>query len=338
MQKGIYTELPIDSDTLTLGDLQLDIKALKHQSNIAFDTFTASITTGTEQTLPTIYNFSDVIISDIPKLIIGKEKINSGTPPAISTPTKKQIIVFFTSILAHILLVIALWFAAKDSAISKTKFMQSLPEVKTIKSYLYAKPVVKKPKTITTIQAPEITQAKDLEKAEPTQKPIMAKPTIKKAVAAEAETHIETAVNKIENASTNQTSKEKTPTPTKQRTFSAYGQLSKLRDSINKSIMQKEIDDKNGTRTLSGMTPNPFPVPHSTIQLTPEQIKEKNTSNFGGGTITKVGDGLCTIEREQMLGSPIEASVSAFACGESDFDKSFRAHMQKVNKKINPVN
>lgn len=338
MQKGIYTELPIDNKTLTLGDFQLDINTLNHQSNISCNAVTASISTGIESSLPSVYNFSDVIISDIPKLIIGKEKANNGTPPALNSPPKKQIIVFFTSILAHILLVIALWFAAKDTAISKTKFMQSLPEVKTIKSYLYAKPVVKKPKTITTIQAPEITQAKDLEKAEPTQKSITAKPTIKKAVAAEAETNIETAVNNIKNASANQTSKEKTPTPTKQRTFSAYGQLSKLRDSINKSIMQKELDDKNGTRTLSGMTPNPFPVPHSTIQLTPEQIKEKNTSNFGGGTITKVGDGLCTIEREQMLGSPVEASVSAFACGESDFDKSFRAHMKKINKKINPVN
>jgi len=41
-------------------------------------------------------------------------------------------------------------------------------------------------------------------------------------------------------------------------------------------------------------------------------------------SITKYDNGICTIERTQFLGSSVEGSSSAFACGKNKFDKSFR--------------
>jgi hypothetical protein len=78
-----------------------------------------------------------------------------------------------------------------------------------------------------------------------------------------------------------------------------------------------------------------IPVPHSIQNLTPAQEKEKNTIRMSDNiSITRLGNGYCTIERKQFNGSPVPASSSGFACGESDFDKSFKAHMKKVNDKI----
>jgi hypothetical protein len=68
-----------------------------------------------------------------------------------------------------------------------------------------------------------------------------------------------------------------------------------------------------------------------------EEVHEKNTLKMSDNiSITKHDNGTCIIEREQFLGSPVEGSTSAFACGESKFDKSFREHMRKVQNKIMP--
>ena len=49
-------------------------------------------------------------------------------------------------------------------------------------------------------------------------------------------------------------------------------------------------------------------------------------------SITKYDNGICTIERTQFLGSSVEGSSSAFACGKNKFDKNFREHMNKYKK------
>jgi hypothetical protein len=75
-------------------------------------------------------------------------------------------------------------------------------------------------------------------------------------------------------------------------------------------------------------------VPKPIVPLTIDQQKKLNTSSSHVGSITKNDNGTCTIQREQILGSPIEATTSYFGCGESKFDKSFREHMKKVQTKL----
>ncbi|MBL4764410.1 MAG: hypothetical protein JKX67_03890 [Colwellia sp.] len=121
-------------------------------------------------------------------------------------------------------------------------------------------------------------------------------------------------------------------------TFSAYKQLNNLRSAINDKIITEQLSELQQFRSPSVMHGKQFPVPHSTIQMTAEQKKTQNTTRMSDSiSITKYDNGLCVINREQFFGSPIEASSSAFACGESKFDKSFRAHMKKVQEKLMPV-
>ena len=123
-----------------------------------------------------------------------------------------------------------------------------------------------------------------------------------------------------------------------QATFSAYKQLNNLRSSINEKIMADELSKLQQFRSPSVMHGEQIPVPNSTIQLTPEQEREKRITRMSDDiSITKYDNGMCTIERKQMLGSPVEGSSSMFACGESKFDQNFRAHMQKVRDKIIPA-
>ena len=72
-------------------------------------------------------------------------------------------------------------------------------------------------------------------------------------------------------------------------------------------------------------------------KLTPEQVREKNTTKVSSDiSIIKNDNGTCIIEREQFLGSPVEGSTSVFSCGESKFDRDFREHMKKIQDKIAP--
>ena len=82
------------------------------------------------------------------------------------------------------------------------------------------------------------------------------------------------------------------------------------------------------------MDGEPFPVPKTLVPLTADQQHKLNTSTSHVGSITKNDNGTCTIQREQILGSPVAATTSYFSCGESKFDKSFREHMQKVQAKL----
>ena len=120
-------------------------------------------------------------------------------------------------------------------------------------------------------------------------------------------------------------------------TFSSFSQLQNLRKSIKEKQISQALEERHVSRSLSVMDGAQIPVPHSKKQISPEQIKEKNTMKMSGSiSITKNDNGTCIIEREQFLGSPVEASTSFFSCGESKFDKSFREHMKKVQDKIVP--
>ena len=116
--------------------------------------------------------------------------------------------------------------------------------------------------------------------------------------------------------------------------FSSYDRLSRLRKNIESQQRQQAFGELTQKRSASSMDGEQFPVPKTIVPLTAEQQYILNTSTSHVGSITKNNNGTCTIYREQVLGSPVEATTSYFACGESDFDKSFREHMQKVQAKL----
>ncbi len=271
----------------------------------------------------------EVTPSDIPKTFIEKdvqllgESVKNGD---------KQAKTFLISIFIHFALLAALVLLAKTSQLTMPA------EVKAIKSYLYKKPV----KKVQPVQAPteKVTEsqptaptkiAKPLETKPPKTKTAEPKPKAKQTKQAAKVTP------QSPTKSSPQTAQDLKAAQPQTKSLSAYGQLNKLRNSINQQILEKDFQEYQAVRSHSKMHAQPFPVPHSEVQLTPDQIKEKNTSNYGGGTITKLDNGLCIIEREQFIGSPVEASTSAFNCGESKFDASFREHMKKVQEKLAPV-
>ena len=231
---------------------------------------------------------------------------------------------FLASILVHVVLLILLLFVAE-----KKQPQQLDITPKAIKSYLYKMP----PKAVTVKQAqikPEVTPEKIVDLKD--KKIITDKKKIKKskALASAASSKPLSAV--VKNQSISKVSKPA------QTTFSAYKQLNSLRDSINEKMMNQELAELQQFRSPSVMHGKQIPVPHSNEQLTPEQEREKRTTKMSNDiSITKYDNGVCTITREQFLGSPVEGSSSAFACGESKFDKSFREHMKKVRDKILPV-
>lgn len=124
--------------------------------------------------------------------------------------------------------------------------------------------------------------------------------------------------------------------PTPVQTSSPYGNLNKLRDSINQNIIANEMYQQQQTRSPSVMHGDEIPVPHSTIQKSEIQKREEATTSYGEGVdVIKGDDGLCFVERDLgAVGIEGVKSSQAFACGESKFDRSFREHMKKVREKL----
>ena len=237
---------------------------------------------------------------------------------------KRHYLTILVSVFVHLFLALLLFFTAEKYQPKQVEIIN-----KAIKSYLYempAKPVVVK-------QAAEEVKVKDKEKLK-----IEIKPEALESN--NITTNVTSTVSLSSKPKSEPKSKLSTKTKTKtkkpiQATFSAYKQLNSLRNSINEKIMADELSDLQQFRSPSVMHGEQVPVPHSTEQLTPEQKREKNTTKMSDDiSITKYDNGICTIERKQFLGSPVEGSSAAFACGESKFDKSFREHMKKVRDKI----
>ena len=260
---------------------------------------------------------------------------------------KKHCRTVLVSILVHIVSLILLLFVAEKQQAEQEKQIKIIP--KAIKSYLYKMPV--KPVKVQPVKAqPEIVKVQpaivkkevkqELSKDEKIEKVVDIKQ--KKLIIQQEEIQKAITPNKtfklaiIPDPLSTKT-KSQNPQPA-QATFSAYKQLNNLRNSINAKMMAQEVSNLQKFRSPSVMHGEQIPVPHSNKQLTAEQVRVQNTTKMSNNiSITKYDNGHCIIEREQFLGSPVEASRSAFACGESKFDKSFRAHMKKVQAKLLPV-
>lgn len=234
------------------------------------------------------------------------------------------------SVLAHIFLLVWLLFFDYQKVKEKTKPVNSAK--KAIESYLYKMPkpnlVVEKLVPKPELKLPQETRPKKVEKTEKVAK--NRNINEKKAVQAGKRS------GKLVNYSVN--NQPKTALLKAKENFSSYKQLDNLRNAINKQIMMQELAELQQFRSPSIMHGEQIPVQHSNVQLTPEQVRGKNTIKMSDSiSITKLDNGLCIIERDQFLGSPIEGSSAAFSCGESKFDKSFREYMKKIQDKYAPI-
>lgn len=237
-----------------------------------------------------------------------------------SYPFKRHYLAILVSTAVHFLLAFLLFFFAEEHQLKQANTTK-----KSIKSYLYKMPP--KPVIIESLATNRVTEEN----------------TVKKEIKVEKKPDVLSS-NKVP---TNEPSPVSFPSKSKpnskvqkpiQATFSSYKQLDSLRNSINEKIISQGITEFQQFRSPSVMHGEQIPVPHSTKQLSPEQEREKNITKMSDDiSITKYDSGICTIERKQFLGSPVEGSIAAFSCGESKFDKGFREHMKKVRDKLLPV-
>ena len=224
---------------------------------------------------------------------------------------RKHYFAIAVSIVVHLLLVLLLFFIAAKPQIKEIKTSKQ-----AIDSYLYKMPIKRIVKPIARQAPPKKAEQREvIEQKKPA-------PDVTSIAPLAVKANTETKTKKVV-----------------QTTFSAYQQLDNLRRTINEKMMADELSELQQFRSLSLMHSQQESIPHSVIPLTPEQEREIKTTRMSDDiSITKHDNGICTIERKQMLGSPIEGSSSAFACGESKFDKSFREHIKKVQEKLLPIN
>jgi hypothetical protein len=120
------------------------------------------------------------------------------------------------------------------------------------------------------------------------------------------------------------------------RNFSALGQLNNLQKALKDKMIKQESYRYSQKKTASILDGTPSLVPHSTKQLTADEIKKSTSKQMSSDLlITKGDDGRCTIERDlTAVGIEGVKSVEGFNCGKSKFDKNFQEHMKKVLKKL----
>lgn len=242
-----------------------------------------------------------------------------------------------TSVIIHILLLLTLVFGAAQTP---APLIQNKPKATAIKSFLYVAPKQKPQKIIEPLQAvhqPVITTQTIPKTPIPKKAPIektdkaLDKPQTEKSkkVAAQSKTFVQNGSD-----TTNKNTAEKSNQAIGKKTFSSYDKLSRLRKKLRNQEQAQAFEQLIQQRSASIMDGDQFSVPKTIIPLTREQKYKKNTNTSHVGSITKNDNGTCTIRREQILGSPVHATTSIFACGESNFDKSFREHMKKVQEKL----
>ena len=231
------------------------------------------------------------------------------------------------SVIIHLLLLLVLIYSAKKlpSTVKPNKIKPT-----AIKSFLYVKP--KKPTTISTPTIDKTTTQVSTAKADPK----VSNPKVAEKVKAKQPSTEKALPPNKSLTNTNKklkASDTKVQIPSKKK-FSSFEHLSRLKNKLDQQNRVQAFNEETKHRSVSSMH-EPLPlVPKTIVPLTRDQQKELNTSTSHVSSITKNKNGTCTIHREQILGSPVEATTSMFACGEDDFDRSFRLHMQKVQSKL----
>lgn len=276
--------------------------------------------------------------SALPSLCISSADGASNNRP-LSPPKRKRVSHFILSAAVHSIILYALLQVSHSTIkFAVTKSKQTTQPIQPIKSFLYQRPAKKPISTSTSTSQPALPNQKQqaprqalTKKAQPI-KPTKPATTLPQKAAMPKQEETQKAL--ANNSPKKQDSQPVKSTTQPAKAFSALDQLEKLRGTINQNMLDKSFKQYRVKRSASKMHAPQIPVPHSKPVLSTEQKKQRKTSNYGGGRIIKNDNGTCTIERDQMLGSPVEASVSYFSCGETQREKSFRLHMKKVQQKL----
>ena len=130
-------------------------------------------------------------------------------------------------------------------------------------------------------------------------------------------------------------SPEPIPLP-KNKKLDSFTQLQRLRSQLKNKATLAVDNPYQDAQPPSIFNPTVKAVPHSVPLKDEEKIREQNTKNMGAGiAITKGEDGLCSVTQDMSAyGLSEGSSTQFFNCGESNFDKSFREHMQAVKAKL----
>lgn len=246
------------------------------------------------------------------------------------------------SVLTHVGVAILL---IKSTNFSSTHVAKKTP---AIKSYIYTPPAIKKTPAI-LLPKPEAVKT---EKEQPKKKIVPIETAVVKEKKISEKTVQPSTLSELEKATVVKAKTEldklldeiKPPKKLLQQknikaksiSRSAYSQLAKLNETLEQRFVENEAFERYRARSASVLDGEPFPVPHSIQQLTPEQQKEKNTTKMSDDlAIIKGDDGLCYIEQDlTSVGIEGVKAISGFKCGQSKFDKNFKAHMNKVLKKL----
>jgi hypothetical protein len=249
----------------------------------------------------------------------------------------------FISVLLHLLVLFSLTY----STIKQPKIIKlDKATIPPIKSFLYSVP--KKIPNKKIISKQDIAKKSIASRSIDEKKPLQKLEPLKVAVTMPINNSLKNAPNNPQNQTvtkalptqvTNTVKSETVTTKNKvagasRGSFSSYDRLSNLRKKLDNQQREQAFAELTQNRSASMMDAEPFPVPKTIVPLTVEQQKKLTTSTSHVGSITKNDDGTCTIYRAQMLGSPVQATTASFPCGESQFDKSFRLHMKKVQVKL----
>lgn len=250
----------------------------------------------------------------------------------------------YTAIVISVLLHLLVLFALTYSSIKQPKIIKpDKAKISPIKSFLYSVPkkipnkkiINKQDIAKKSIASKSIDEKKSTPKVEPI-KVAATIPVNNSPKAAPKKTVTKAPPTQVTNAVKSETVTTKNKVARAIRgSFSSYDRLSSLRKKLDNQQREQAFAEVSQKRSSSMMDADPFPVPKTIVPLTVEQKYKLTTSTSHVGSITKNDDGTCTIYRAQILGSPVPATTSYFACGESLFDKSFRLHMKKVQAKFN---
>ena len=261
---------------------------------------------------------------------------------------------FLLSLAFHVLLICLL-----ASQVNFKTPNDKVQVAKPIKSYLYKAPVPKKAvepiqplidesveqevaKQQTSEPVDKAIESEKVEKQKPAEKAPIEKTLEPEPIIAETKPIVTEPVKSAPQTEKLQSeqAKQVLTSNTSEKTISvserALRQISNLGKKLDQQFIEQEINEHFRHKSPSVMHGTPIPVPKSIVPLTREQKKLQSTQRLDDNiSIVKGDDGTCFIE-EDLTRSGIEGvkAVSAFNCGESKFDRSFREHMNKVKKKL----
>ena len=204
-----------------------------------------------------------------------------------------------------------------------------------IKSFIYYKPI-KDTKEI--IEKIEISVVKDQKKKAQEEK----SPTIKEVKLADKETTPKEPQNVPKVQSEQTTILTKTTVPPLKYTqkkpiknYTGLRSLSRLKDKINKQIIDQEMYNYYKPNTGSVMLGTPNYIPHSFVENTEKKTIASTASQVGNGfSITKNDNGVCTLTEDLSAIGLQGKTTSGFKCGLSKDEEAFKNHMKKVLKNL----